>query len=188
MPPQTVQYANSLEDKVPEYMTAINSIPVSELVDEIKPQLPSFERASALCETYLSHATWLMRPLLRDQLINELLIPVYKSKPNCASNPTLNNTHELALLLLVFAIGSAADLTLPPHNEEGKFYGRLAFSLLNLESIIMGASLATVQSLCLLASFQMTSDYKSSREKSWSLLRITAALASSVSLIRSLSS
>lgn len=177
-----MHYANSLEEEDTEgNVTSINNVPVGVLIDEIRPQLPSFERASTLCETYLSHATWLMRPLLREQLINDLLMPVYKGKSSDGSNATLHNSHELALLLFVFAIGSSADLLLAPHNDEGKLYYRLGFALLNLESIITTPSLATVQSLCLLANYQITSDNKNSREKSWSLLRITAALASSVS-------
>ncbi|KAG6857340.1 hypothetical protein H0H87_005643 [Tephrocybe sp. NHM501043] len=80
--------------------------------------LPSRPRAWSLCETYMEHASWVFRPIKRDEIIDEILSPIYKSmkERRATDSPGLHTIlpHKLAVLFLVFALGALVDLTLEP--------------------------------------------------------------------------
>ncbi|KAG6855100.1 hypothetical protein C0991_006029 [Blastosporella zonata] len=80
--------------------------------------LPSQPRAWSLCETYMEHASWVFRPIKRDEIIDEILSPIYKSlkerRGSDSPDPHTIFPHKLAVLFLVFALGALVDLTLEP--------------------------------------------------------------------------
>ena len=80
--------------------------------------LPSQPRAWSLYETYLEHASWVFRPLKREEMIDEILSPVYKAmkdRQTSGSNAIESiSPHKLAVLFLVFTLGALVDLTLEP--------------------------------------------------------------------------
>lgn len=77
--------------------------------------LPERLRAWSLCETYIEHGGWLFRPVLRDEIINDFLTPIYKlvQEPNPDDTSTIT-PHKLAVLYLIFSMGALLDLTLDP--------------------------------------------------------------------------
>lgn len=85
-------------------------------LDMLYDYLPEQPRAWALCETYMEQATWAFRPILRDELIDDTLAPIYKHwkerRTPGFSGPHTISSHRLALLFIVFAHGSLVDLTL----------------------------------------------------------------------------
>lgn len=89
--------------------------------------------------------------------------------------------HDLALLLMVFASGAAADLTLPPYNPEAERYRQLSRAALGLKSVFEEASLSAVQCICLLASYDIVAVRKNSMESAWKTLSLALSLGSSVS-------
>ncbi len=99
----------------------------AELHALVEAQLPSRERASGLSESFLLNLSWFSRPVTREQIIEELIPTAYKRLPEGVM--TKMDLHDLALLLVVFATGAAADLTLPPYNEEAERYRHLARQL-----------------------------------------------------------
>jgi len=87
-------------------------------MDLLLQYLPVQYRAWSLCETYLEHASWVFRPMERDEIIDDILTPIYKymkEKDGTGSEaPRSISYHKLAVLFLVFAIGASVDLTLEP--------------------------------------------------------------------------
>jgi hypothetical protein len=87
-------------------------------LDLLFNHLPSQPRAWSLCETYMEHAAWVFRPLKRDEIVNDVLSPIYKAqkeRQTSGSTSTHNiSSHRLAVLFLVFALGALVDLTLEP--------------------------------------------------------------------------
>jgi len=107
----------------------------------IEAFLPPVERAVALCDLFLEHLSLSSQIVSRRYLVEELIPTVYKGeqKPCCP--------HELALLLVVFAIGCLLDLNLQPYNLESQHYYRLARASLALQSILRTPSIITVKVL-----------------------------------------
>ncbi|KAL5507868.1 hypothetical protein ACEPAH_5486 [Sanghuangporus vaninii] len=153
-------------------------LPADEMLVQIEGKLPSFERASALVEAYLENTTWLIRLVDREQIMEELIPQIYRRRQNAESSGTgetqSTDPHALALLLAIFACGAAADLTLPPWNEEADLYHHLASTAIGLRSVFDGTSLHTVQTLAVLGSYDIFSCRKNSLEGTWKLISFSA--------------
>lgn len=162
----------------------------------IEAQLPSYERASALIEAYLENLSWFFRPVDREQIIEELLPSIYKKSSGQPTMPILINpegdsssqsrsqavdVHDLSLLLIVFAVGAVADMTLPPDNDEANLYYHLCRATMSLQSILDDTKLTTVQTIALMGAYDLFSCREATLEGAWKLLTIAMCLASSVS-------
>ncbi|EJD00583.1 uncharacterized protein FOMMEDRAFT_91493 [Fomitiporia mediterranea MF3/22] len=162
-------------------------LPKGEILRTIEACLPSYARATALVEAYLSNIAWSLVIVDREQIFEELLPSVYK-RPR-TSNALGNGDNEydkdyinrLALLLAVFGNGAAGDLTLPIGNEEAELFTHLARAALSINSVFTGASMEHVQTIILLAAYGFFACVKSSLEPSWKMLSFGLSLASSVS-------
>lgn len=87
-------------------------------LDFLFENLPPEPRAWSLCETYMEQATWAFSPIRREELIDEILSPIYKViKEKNASGfypPHSISAHKLAAMFFVFTLGALVDLTLEP--------------------------------------------------------------------------
>jgi hypothetical protein len=87
-------------------------------LDIILNHLPPQPRAWSLYETYVEHASWLFGPVKRDEMIDDILSPIYnatKEKQTCGSSAVKSiSPHKAAVLFFVFALGALVDLTLEP--------------------------------------------------------------------------
>lgn len=114
-------------DKIPRVSAEITGLsrfpfgseePAAAKLDLILRYLPSQPRAWSLYETYMEHASWIFRPLKRDEMIDEIISPVYKAmkdKQTSGSNAIQSiSPHKLAVLFIVFSVGAQLDLTLEP--------------------------------------------------------------------------
>lgn len=149
----------------------------------IESHLPSYERATALCEAYLGNLSWFITMIERTQITQELLPVIYKRKIKLAPDGTelRPDAHDLALLLIVFACGAAGDLTQPPDNQEGLEYFHLARAALGLRSVFASASLVTVQTMILMGLYDFFSFRRSNMEEAWKLISFASGIATSVS-------
>lgn len=150
----------------------------------VEERLPTFERASALIEAYLENLSWMLRPVDREQIWEELIPVVYRKK-RVGSEDTSDETiptdpHILSLMLGVFAIGAFADMTQPPWNEEAELYYHLSRTAISLKPVFEGASLAAVQALATLVMFDVVACRKNSLEDTWKLTSLCLSLAASV--------
>ncbi|TDL21374.1 hypothetical protein BD410DRAFT_898957 [Rickenella mellea] len=159
----------------------------------IETQLPPWERAWGLCHTYLEQSSWHLRVVKRPQLIEELLTPIYERRAARLSmtaleagirNLELNNGHDLALLLMVFAMAALVDLTLRPFNEEATHFYTLARSVVTLESAAESPSLAVVQILTLMTAYCELSDSIQTMERAFSTSNFASILGATIGLHR----
>ncbi|TFK46537.1 hypothetical protein OE88DRAFT_1638264 [Heliocybe sulcata] len=154
--------------------------------ESIEAILPSLPRAWALLEAYYAHAAYNFRPVQRDDLVNDIMSPIYRAVKE-SSEPgrvARDVPHKVGLLLLVFAMGALVDLTNQPYNEEAHKYYLMARSAMTARSITDSPVLETVQALSLVAVYHSTSGRKMTAETSWEFLGISLKLAQSVSRYR----
>ncbi|KAI0630478.1 hypothetical protein C8Q77DRAFT_1063524 [Trametes polyzona] len=124
--------------------------PPHSVYELIESHLPSYERACQLAESYVTHAAWLFRSVPRRQLFDEMIPHFYKQPPPedaMPSNADYSSPHDLALLLLCFAIGALVDLKQQPYNSEAEHYSQLAQAALALQSVLANPTLVTIQAL-----------------------------------------
>ncbi len=141
-------------------------------------QLPSWERASALCEAFLQNVSRHSGMVSRSELIEELLPWIYRRNPDSLKKAA--SPHDVALVLVVFALGAAVDLTQPPNNNECQLYKQLAKVALGLQSVFNFVSLSTVQAVALLANVDLASSRKYTLEEAWKVFSFAMLLAKSV--------
>ena len=157
---------------------------VSQLLYRLEAELPPQPRAWTLCETYLAYFTWWFRPIKRDELINDVLSPIYKF----SSEPTgpdgyrngIRSPHLLAVLYLVFAVGALVDLTLPPCSIEAEKYYRLGRAALSLKSIFDSPNCETIQAISLMSGYHSLCNTRHTAESAWALISLAARLSHSV--------
>ena len=138
-------------------------------MDHMLKYLPPSEKAWSLCEIYFEHAAWLyvvlqtywnytklitllssVHPVSREHFLAEIFGPVYNSSPtrsNGEGSVRRPDSHELALLFMVFSLATLLDLTLPPNNVEAEFYHQLARAGLGCEPILVEPTVAAIQTL-----------------------------------------
>ncbi|KAI0630475.1 fungal-specific transcription factor domain-containing protein [Trametes polyzona] len=162
------------------------------LLEKLEARLPPQPRAWALCETYLEHTTWWCRPVKRDELIDDILVPIY----NCLKNPQRNAYHRdagdddgrcphlLAVLFMVLAVGALLDLTLKPCSAEAEVYYRLGRAALSMRSVFDSPELETVQALVLMAKYHSLCIQRYSLESAWRIASLASKIGQSVGLHR----
>ncbi|KLO09671.1 hypothetical protein SCHPADRAFT_907557 [Schizopora paradoxa] len=148
----------------------------------LESQLPSRERASGLGEAFLLNSSWSGRPVSREQIMEELIPAAYKRLSN--EQTARMDLHDLALLYMVFAVGAAADLTLPPYNAEAERYRHLARAALGVKSVFDGGSLSVVQAIFLMGSYDVISGRMQSLESVWKMFCLASSLGASIGLHR----
>ncbi|KAI0915694.1 hypothetical protein AcV5_003545 [Taiwanofungus camphoratus] len=162
-------------------------------IDKLKSYLPPQPRAWALCETYLAHFAVWCRPIKRDELIDDILIPIYNSikdpsKAKKSDQPSASaarrRPHLLAVLFLILAVGALVDLTLPPCSAEAEMYHRLGRAALSVHTIFDSPDIETVQALVLMSGYQSLCGQRHTIESAWSLISLAAKLAQSIGLHR----
>lgn len=158
------------------------------LIEKIEAHLPPQPRAWALCETYLEHTTWWCRPIKRDELIDDILVPIY----NCVKDPQRNAYHRsageddgrcphlLASLFFVLAVGALLDLTLQPCSAEAELYYRLGRAALSMRSVFDSPELETVQALVLMAKYHSLCIQRYSLESAWRISSLASKIGQSV--------
>lgn len=159
----------------------------------IETHLPSWERATHLAKSYAVNAAWLFQSVASEQ-VEEMLPAIYKKpRPELSEEDRpyqdYSGPHDLALLLLIFAIGALMDLSQEPYNAEAEHYHILARASLCLQPVLEKPSLVAIQALYLLGVYTAMcgNDHRSGEttmESSWSLLTLSAQLAQSIGLHR----
>ncbi|KAF9263295.1 hypothetical protein L218DRAFT_1077293 [Marasmius fiardii PR-910] len=148
--------------------------------------LPSKLRAWSLCETYLIQGTMTSKVILRDELIDEILTPVYRYVESLDPNGSLMSDededaipispHRLAILFFVFAIGSLLDLTIPPYSVEAENFFELGRACLSLRTVFASLEIGTVQALALASLYHSHGGPRFSPETSWCIMGLCARL------------
>lgn len=171
-------------------------------LDYLVRLLPPWKVASDLCDLYLEQAPWFFGAVTRKQVDDEILPLWYQeaprpsldvnrnhalNSPNGATSPipTKGGAHDLALMFVIFCFGALTDVSLPPapDNPDAEQYFQLTRAALTLEPVLdRPPSVATVQTLSLMAIYQGLVSGENSIESTWALMGIATKLAQSVSL------
>lgn len=151
---------------------------------QLVAHLPTFERASALIETYYIQFAWLRCPVDRTQVTLELIplfYPRWSSTQADNAALALKYPHELAILFALFSLGALIDLTLTMDNAESARYYMLARAALGLRNIFDHTTVSTCQAVYLLSTYSLHAAHGLKQESSWRMASLGASLASSVS-------
>ncbi|KAJ3775184.1 hypothetical protein FB446DRAFT_638372 [Lentinula raphanica] len=159
---------------------------VESSVKMILSYLPEKARAWTLAELFLSHNFWYITIVSREELIDEILVPAYRSLTtpsggfsDSASTFPLSPT-RLAVLLICLAHGSLADLNMPMYSAESALFFNLSRASLALHPVFVSPDLATIQALTLIGSYYDTGGPNYSIEAGWIYMTIAAKLTHSV--------
>lgn len=151
------------------------------IYNAIESQLPTFERASALCEAYLQNLSWFNLSISRAHLMEELLPLVYHHKLRLNGSVNKVDVRDLALLFAVFACGAAGDLTLKANNNEGCQYYYLARATMGLGSGLCRGCLQALLTISLLGLYHLFASPTDVPEEAWRMHSIATSSASTVS-------
>ncbi|KZT28275.1 hypothetical protein NEOLEDRAFT_1129627 [Neolentinus lepideus HHB14362 ss-1] len=196
LPPQLTTLSHSFPSKPPEYAA-------TDLQTLIERYLPPYDRAWTLCECYLEQECWHYGAVTRRQLVEELFPyfypesingsapfirdPYAQHPPNSKDKESNSGPHALALMFVVFCFGALTDPNMPaaPDNDEAELYYQLSRAALNLEPILeKPPSVATVQTVSLMAIYQGMCSGEHSIETTWALWGLASKLAQSIGLHR----
>ncbi|KAL7280662.1 hypothetical protein ACG7TL_005601 [Trametes sanguinea] len=168
--------------------------PPQAVYDLILSHLPPYDRACQLAESYVLYAGWLFRSVPRRQLFDEMIPYFYKQPPPEDAAPACtdySSPHDLALLLLCFAIGALVDPSQSPYNSEAEHYSQLAQAALALQSVLANPTLVTIQALHLHSIYiAMVGNepggggQDSNMEFSWALVSLAGQLSHTIGLHR----
>ncbi|KAI0079109.1 hypothetical protein K474DRAFT_1659611 [Panus rudis PR-1116 ss-1] len=162
------------------------------VLDKLERNLPPHPRAWALCEAYLEHFTFWFRPIKRDELIDEILTPIYRSinDPDKRSYfPSMPGDgercpHRLAVLFFILAVGALVDLTLPACNVEAEKYFQFGKAALSLRSIFDSPEIETVQAVSIMAAYQSACSQRYTNDSAWAIISLSVKLAQGLGLHR----
>ncbi|KAF9011964.1 fungal-specific transcription factor domain-containing protein [Cyathus striatus] len=153
--------------------------------------LPTYQEACRLSQLYLESGPWFFGPVTRRQLEEEILPLWYEDAPRPVTpNPSVadkGGAHDLALLFIIFCFGALTDMALPPapDNPACNQYYQLTKAALNLEPVLeRPPSVATVQTLSMMAIYEGLSSGENSIESTWALMGLATKLAQSIGLHR----
>lgn len=88
------------------------------LIESLYWHLPETTRAAELRDVYYSHAAWMYNCVPRAQFDEEIYAVFYEGNPAGLEDEHLG--HRLAVLFMIFAIGSQVDQRLPAHNLDAE--------------------------------------------------------------------
>ncbi|KAG6860918.1 hypothetical protein C0995_006042 [Termitomyces sp. Mi166 len=151
--------------------------------------LPTWEETQRLCALYLEQAPWFFGAVTRRQLEEEVLPTWYDEAPRPPeSQQSLSpgTPHDLALLFILLTFGALTDsAALAAASVVADAYYTLTKAALALAPVLeRPPSVATVQTLSLMAIYEGMHGGENSIEATWALMGMATKLAQSIGLHR----
>ncbi|KAF7360644.1 Zn(2)-C6 fungal-type domain-containing protein [Mycena venus] len=147
-------------------------------LEQLFTQLPPETRAWSLCEIYYRNGCWSGMPLVQSETV-ELLNLVYHGSDHHRPAAT---TMQMAVLFLIFALGSLVDLDLPANSSESDHYFDLAVAAMSIQSLFDDPTVVTVQALALLACYYTYGKF--TVEGGWSVISMASSISERLNLHR----
>ncbi|KZP23605.1 hypothetical protein FIBSPDRAFT_1042768 [Athelia psychrophila] len=150
--------------------------------------LPPRTRAWSLCETYMEHSCWHLQLATRQELIEDVLTPIFNAKkqreePHCQPRIQIS-PYQFAHLYLVFAQAVLDDLTLPAFHVEGEKFHHYACAAMALRSFIDNPTVETVRVILLIANYRGCAGERYTRDSVWALGSLGCKIAQSIGMHR----
>ncbi|KAG1814545.1 fungal-specific transcription factor domain-containing protein [Suillus variegatus] len=144
------------------------------------PFLPPRERALQLMELYYRNVAWMFDPIVRDDFMTNILIPLYGH----TGSPNVNNihSHRLSVFFILLASGVLHDQSQSSTVLAEQYYA-LSRAALSLDPISQDATCATVQALFMAFGHIYQSD-RTNNEARWLLMGIVARITQLIGLQR----
>jgi hypothetical protein len=144
--------------------------------------LPLEERAWRLCEAYYRNGCWTGMPIMQSETV-ELLSLVYHNIGGEEQRQPSMITQRMAVLYLIFALGSLVDLDLPPYNSDADHYFDLACAAMSIKPLFEDPTVVAVQALTLLACYYGHGGPNFTVEGAWSTISLASSLSQRVSAV-----
>ncbi|KAJ6498765.1 hypothetical protein C8R45DRAFT_1210675 [Mycena sanguinolenta] len=120
-------------------------------LEQLFAHLPLEVRAWSLCQIYFRNGCWTGMPVMQSEAV-ELLTLIYH--PNTGTQHQSPATpQQIAVLYLIFALGSLVDLDLPPYNSDADHYFDVASAAMTIKPLFENPTVVTVQALTLISCY-----------------------------------
>ncbi|KAH8093725.1 fungal-specific transcription factor domain-containing protein [Cristinia sonorae] len=141
--------------------------------------LPEIQTTRRMAAIYYRHAAWMYTPVPESEFYLEILPRIYSQSLNVEQDPI--DSHRLAVVFMVLALGTLVDLDRPPLSTEASQYYQLGRTALSLDSILECQSIPAIQALLLMCHYMFWGFIDGPR---WALMGLAVKLAQSVGLHR----
>ncbi|KAK7679489.1 hypothetical protein QCA50_017543 [Cerrena zonata] len=160
-------------------VSSTNSQSVKDVQGSLMVLLPEVEKARRLAELYFRHAAWMYTPIPETEFYQTVFCYVYYQPPS--ADVEIIHPHGLAVLFLVFALGSLLDLEQEYLHAEASQYYQLGRAALSLDSVLESQSIPAIQALLLMSHYMFLSFIEAPR---WAIMGLAVKIAQSVGLHR----
>ncbi|KAI0953849.1 hypothetical protein AcV7_007263 [Taiwanofungus camphoratus] len=143
--------------------------------------LPEVLEARRLAALYFRHAAWMYTPVPEAEFYDNIFTRFYGHPVTPMLDQDPMDSHKLAILYLVLAMGMLLDLDKPPLSSEATRYYQLGRAALSLDSILEHQSIPAIQALILMCHFMFLSFVEGPR---WALMGLAVKLALTLGLHR----
>ncbi|KAG6810865.1 hypothetical protein H0H92_010021 [Tricholoma furcatifolium] len=142
--------------------------------------------ARKICDIYYRHAAWMFvihsrqryTPITENDLMEDIFRPVYDQDGAYQGSVS---AHSLAVLFMVFAMGTLLDPDRPACSQESMQYYQLARAALALNPVLEEQTIPGIQALLLICHFMFLSDMGGPR---WVIMGMIVKMAQSLGLHR----
>ncbi|KZT09905.1 uncharacterized protein LAESUDRAFT_722057 [Laetiporus sulphureus 93-53] len=167
-----------LSHAFPFSTSVIESIPdIRNSLISLLPELSEVRRLAAL---YFKHGAWMYTPIPESEFLGTILPRFYELSPAYLDQDPLDS-HRLAILYLVLAMGTLVDLEIEPLSPSATRYYQLGRAALSLDSVLEHQTLPAIQALILMCHFMFLSHVDGPR---WALMGLAVKLALTLGLHR----
>ncbi|THH31848.1 hypothetical protein EUX98_g2353 [Antrodiella citrinella] len=157
-------------------------IPRSPVRLTIETLLPPRSRTEELVEIFMENLSWMFQIVTLSYLKTELVPMVYRRAAGDLRRAEDYCPHDLALMLIVLAIGALVDLTQRPYNAEAHRYAAMARTAAGLQPLMEDISLATVKFTHLLSIYNGMCGKESAISSTYALTNVASVMAQKIGL------
>lgn len=141
--------------------------------------LPDVEKARRLVNIYYKYCAWMYLPIPDAEFYNTVFSRIYDQPIGIDQDPI--DSHRLAVLYMVLALGTLFDLGQPYLCVEATQYYQLARAAISLDSLLEHQTIPAIQALVLMCHFMFMSFRDGPR---WAAMGLVVKLAQSLGLHR----
>ncbi|KAF8271618.1 fungal-specific transcription factor domain-containing protein [Lactarius quietus] len=141
--------------------------------------LPDMNTIRRQLDIYWRHASWMYTPIEQNDFYGSIYSRVFD--PDAGPDHDRIQSHRIAVVYMMLAIGALLDLDAPPHSYDASHYYQLGRAALSVDSIFEEQSIPAIQALLLMSHYMFLGDIDGPR---WALMGLVVKLAHSCGLHR----
>ncbi|KAH9989851.1 fungal-specific transcription factor domain-containing protein [Russula vinacea] len=141
--------------------------------------LPDNNTVRRQIDIYWRHGSWMYTPIEQNDFYSSIYGRVFD--PEAGSDYDRIQSHRIAVVYMMLAIGALLDLDAPAHSYDANHYYQLGRAALSVDSVFEEQSIPAIQALLLMSHYMFLSDIDGPR---WALMGLVVKLAHSCGLHR----